>query len=64
MSRGRFIVSLKDVINSEEILKIKSLLKEGFDINDEVKVNENTATHLESFLKDVQHFLDDIEKII
>ena len=37
MSGGRFLVSLKDVDLSEKILKIKSLLKEGFDIDDDVK---------------------------
>ena len=34
MSGGRFLVSLKEVICSENILKMKSLLKEGCDIDD------------------------------
>ena len=37
MSGGRFLVSLKDTICSEKILKIKSLLKAGCDIDDSVK---------------------------
>ena len=32
MSGGRFLVSLKDVIYSEQIIKIKSLTKEGIDL--------------------------------
>ena len=34
MSGGRFLVSLKDVMTSENILKVKNLVKEGFDIID------------------------------
>ena len=37
MSGGRFLVSLKDVNCSEKILKIKSLMKEGIDINQNVQ---------------------------
>ena len=41
MSGGRFLVGLKDVIWSERILKIKSLVKESIDIKDDIKVTEN-----------------------
>ena len=41
MSGGRFLVGLKDVIWSERILKIKSLVKESIDIKDRIKVTEN-----------------------
>ena len=37
MSGGRFLVSLKDTIYSEKIIKIKSLLKAGCNIDDSVK---------------------------
>ena len=37
MSGGRFLVSLKDTEVSEKILKIMSLIKEGIDIDDNVK---------------------------
>ena len=35
------MVGLKDVIWSERILKIKSLVKESIDIKDDIKVTEN-----------------------
>ena len=34
MSGGRFLVSAKDVSNSENVLKVKSLVKAGFDISE------------------------------
>ena len=39
MSGGCFLISLKDTICSEKILKIKSLLKEDTDINEEIKIS-------------------------
>ena len=39
ISGGRFVVGLKDTICSERILKIKSLLKEGIDINMKIKIS-------------------------
>ena len=39
MSGGRFLVGLKDTICSEKILKIKCLLKEDIDINEEIKIS-------------------------
>ena len=47
MSGGRFLVSLKDVVYSEKILKIKSLIREGFDIDEKVKIDENYEVPLE-----------------
>ena len=44
MSGGKFLVGLKDVIWSERILKIKSLVKGSIDIKDDIKVNENKDT--------------------
>ena len=41
MSGGRFLVGLKDVIWSERILKIKSLVKESIDIKVDIKITEN-----------------------
>ena len=41
MRGGRFLVGLKDVIWSERILKIKSLVKERSDIKGDIKVTEN-----------------------
>ena len=38
MGRSRFLVGLKDIIYSENILKIQSLLKEDTDIDKEIKI--------------------------
>ena len=38
MSRGRFLVGLKDIICSENILKIQSLLKGDTDIDEEIQI--------------------------
>ena len=39
MSGGRFLVGFKDTICSEKILKIKCLLKEDIDIDEEIKIS-------------------------
>ena len=54
MSGGRFMVGLKDVVFSENILKIKSLVKEGLDIDDWVKVTDEK----------VAEFRDSVQPII
>ena len=42
MSGGRFLVSLKDALCSERIIKLKSLVKEGIDIcNSDVKKTDD-----------------------
>ena len=41
MNGGRFLVGLKDANISENIMKIKSLLKEGMNIDDTVKERDN-----------------------
>ena len=58
MSGGRFLVSLKDVTLSEKILKIKSLIREGFDIDEEVKVNENYKDRLLDMENEIDLILD------
>jgi len=63
MSGGRFLVGLKDVSSSEKILKIKSLVKEGFDINDSVKVDQKTDEELEKFKRSVNHIIIDSDRI-
>ena len=44
MSGGRFLVSLKDTTCSEKILKIKSLLKAGVDLDESVRTDTNQAS--------------------
>ena len=63
MSGGRFLVGLKDITCSEKILKIKSLLKEGFDINDSVKVDKKVDEELERFRQSVNHIILDSDRI-
>jgi hypothetical protein len=62
MSGGRFLVSLWNVECSEKILKIKSLLREGFDIDENVKVKEDYTNrllemgkHIELDIRDGNH---------
>lgn len=50
MSSGRFLGSLRDVHFSENIIKIKSLLKEAFFLGDEnIDKNKNEAISVENF---------------
>ena len=41
MIGGRFFVSLREVNNSENILKVRSLLKESFFWYDDAYINDN-----------------------
>ena len=50
MSGGRFLVSLKDVLCSEKIFKIKSLVKGGINIDENVKIKENQTDDLQALL--------------
>lgn len=52
-SGGRFLVGLKDATSSEKILKIKSVLKEGIDIDNNVKVGKKDDEMIESLLLDI-----------
>ena len=63
MSGGRFLVSLKDVSRSENILKIKTLVKEGFDVTPSLKVQEDYSHAEENLLFDVDQCLGDVESI-
>ena len=53
MSGGRFLVGLKDTIISEKIIKIKSLLKEGIDIDEEVKVTGTGEMEIMKLKKEI-----------
>lgn len=57
MSGGRFLVSMKDIITSEKILKIKSLVQEGFDIEDNLKVQRQ-------YDLEIQNLLDEFEETV
>ena len=53
MNGGRFLVGLKDTVYSEKILKIKSLVKEGIDIDENVKENRHENMEIDILLLDV-----------
>ena len=53
MSGGRFLVGLKDTIISEKIIKIKSLLKEGIDVDEEVKVTGTGEMEIMKLKKEI-----------
>ena len=63
MSGGRFLVSLKEVLSSENIIKIKSLMKEGFDIDDNLKVSTDQHLNLETLEKNIEPVISDANSI-
>ena len=64
MSGGRFLVGLKEIQCSEKILKIQSLVREGFDINESVKEKDDKlADKLACFKKSVEPILLDSDRI-
>ena len=63
MSGGRFLVSLKDVLCSEKIIKVKSLVQEGFDIDDTVKLSENNAPDLQLLENTVEPVTTDVDRL-
>jgi hypothetical protein len=61
MSGGRFLVSLKDVLYSERIIKIKNLVKESINIiENDIKADETKHSH--EFLNEIEDI--NFEKII
>ena len=53
MTGGRFLVGLKYVTSSEKIIKIKSLLKEEIDIDNNVKDTVDNDENIEHLLQDI-----------
>ena len=54
MSRGRFLVQLKDVMWSKRILKTKTLVKESIDIiKDKIKITDNEDATQQEFFNDI-----------
>ena len=67
MSGGRFLVGLKDTICSEKILKIKCLLKEDIDIDEEIKISfprEMEITKLKTDIDSLGISLDTLMLIV
>ena len=64
MSGGRFLISAKDIVRSEKILKIKSLVKEGYDIDSSVKVSQiHCEADIKNFLQVARDTLRDVERV-
>ena len=63
MSGGWFLVSLKDVSQSENILEIKTLVKECFNVTQSLKVQEDYSHAEENLFPDVVQCLDDNRRI-
>ena len=62
MSGGRFLISAKDVFRSEKILKIQTLVKEGFNIDSSVKVYENQhEVKVRNLVREVENDLQYVE---
>ena len=53
MSWGKLLVALKDITSSEKIIKIKSLLKEEIDIDNNVKDTVDNDENIEHLLQDI-----------
>lgn len=64
MSGGRFLVSAKDIKNSEKILKINNLLKEGFDIDQQFKMDFQKYDEVREFLDNVETAMHDPNSIV
>lgn len=63
MSGGRFLISAKDISTSEKILKITSLVKEGFDIDQSVKIPHHSKEDEENLASAAEEALGDVESI-
>ena len=67
MIGSRFLVGLKDTICSEKILKIKCLLKEDIDIDEEIKIScpgEMEITKLKTDIDSLGISLDTLMLIV
>ena len=63
MSGGRFLVSIKDVMRSENILKIKSLFKEGSNIHPSLKEDGKYEEATAKLLEDVESTLPNLDAV-
>ena len=63
MSGGRFLISAKDVSTSENIIRIKTLIKQGCEIDSSVKISNNYDEMTEKLKIDVEAELGQVESI-
>ena len=63
MSGRRFLISAKDIVHSENILKIQTLVKEGFDIDSSLKVTVNHQEGISTLLSEVKDKVRNVESL-
>ena len=63
MFGGRFLASIKDVMRSENILKIKSLAKEGFNIDPSLIKDEKYEPVIPKLLEEVESTLPNLDTV-
>ena len=61
MSGGRFLVSLKEVVNSEKIILLKSLLKENVDFGAE-DISDEPINNMEDIIQHLQGMENEIQE--
>ena len=60
---GRFLVLLKEVLCSEKIIKMKSILKEEFDIHEHKSLEIPNLYDFNKLDKTIDAILDDVDSI-
>ena len=63
MSRGRFLISGKDINVSEIILKIKELIKEGVEINSTVLSTGEDSTQVAKLMDNIDELVGETNGI-
>lgn len=63
MSGGRFLISAKDVSTSENIIRIKTLINQGCEIDSSVKIYNTASEMTEKLRTDVEEALGEAESI-
>ena len=63
MSGGRFLVSAKDITISENIVKIKSLVKEGIPIDDSFEIKEDDTEEAQALQSRFQSQVGDADSV-
>ena len=61
MSGGRFLVSLREIVNSEKIILLKSLLKENVDFEAE-DISDEPINNMEDIIQHLQGIENEIHE--
>ena len=63
MSGGRFLVSEKDITTSEKIIKIKTLVKQGFVIDSNILKAEEDPVQIAKLMNDVGELIGEADTL-